>query len=135
MLAEHRFAVRVYYEDTDAGGVVYHARYLHFAERARTEWLRALGFDHPGLLAEHGVVFVVAGLRASFKRPARLDELLTVITRPERLGGAALELQQTVLCNEMVTAELAVRLGLLGADGRPRRVPTALRALFEASER
>src|SRR4029079_19004464 len=90
----HRYAVRVYYEDTDAGGVVYHAAYLRFAERARTEFLRARGHDHPGLLARFGGSFAVHRRGEHFHRPTRLDDLLTIETSVSRATGARLELRQ-----------------------------------------
>ena len=85
----HRYALRVYYEDTDAAGVVYHANYLRFAERARTEALRDLGIPHAELLREHGVMFMVRRVEVDYLRPARLDESLAVITEPLAVGGAS----------------------------------------------
>ena len=78
----HRYTVRVYYEDTDAAGIVYHANYLRFAERARTEALRELGIPHAELLREHNLMFVVRRIKVDYLRPARLDELLVVLTEP-----------------------------------------------------
>src|SRR3954467_14056691 len=86
---EHRYAVRVYYEDTDAGGVVYHAAYLRFAERARTEALRDLGVPHAEMLAGHNVMFVVRRIEVDYLRPARLDDSLTVVTESLAVGGAS----------------------------------------------
>ena len=85
-----RLAVRVYYEDTDAGSVVYYANYLKFCERARTEWLRAMGFQQARLLAESRLVFVVKSLQADYFRPAALDDGLDVVTRIEKLGHASI---------------------------------------------
>jgi acyl-CoA thioester hydrolase len=121
--------VRVYYEDTDAGGIVYHAAYLHFAERARTEMLRAQGFDHVGLQREHGILFAVRRCTIEFMAPARLDDLLMVETRPLRLGGARMVLEQKVIRDETVLVVLEVELAVLGhQDLRPRRLPEAVRA-------
>src|SRR3954466_3255692 len=89
---QHRYAVRVYYEDTDAGGVVYHATYLRFAERARTEALRDLGIPHSQLVAEHGVMFMVRRIKVDYLGPARLDDSLVVVTQPLVVGAASLEL-------------------------------------------
>jgi acyl-CoA thioester hydrolase len=126
----HRLALRVYYEDTDAGGIVYHASYLRFAERARTEMLRELGFDHTTLLREHGILFVVRRCTAEFLTPARLDDLLEVETAPIKLGGARLVLRQTVLRADRPIVELEVELALLSPELRPPRLPAALARLL-----
>lgn len=125
----HRFAIRVYYEDTDAGGVVYYANYLKFCERARTEWLRDFGFDHSRLLAEAGLVFVVARFEARYRRPAILDDLLVVETRVEGLSRARATLAQTVLRGEETLVAAVCELALVDrATLRPARWPDALRA-------
>jgi acyl-CoA thioester hydrolase len=125
----HRLALRVYYEDTDAGGIVYHANYLKFAERARTEMLRCLGLDHGALRERYGVTFTVRGLTADFVAPARLDDRLIVATRLLRPGRAALELAQRIeTADGRLLASLAVRLALLAADLRVARPPPELRA-------
>src|SRR6185295_903984 len=93
----HRYAIRVYYEDTDAGGVVYHATYLRFAERARTEALRDLGIPHADLVSEHGVMFMVRRIKVDYLLPARLDDSLVVVTQPLVVGAASLELRQLVV--------------------------------------
>ena len=126
----HRLAVRVYYEDTDASGLVYHARYLHFLERARTEMLRAAGGDHPSLLSQERVAFAVRRLAIEFRRPARLDDLLTVETAMTGRTGARIELSQRVLRDGAVLADCALTLVCLDRNGRPRRVPAALRDAF-----
>ena len=126
----HRLAVRVYYEDTDAGGIVYHASYLRYAERARTEMLRELGFDHTALLREHGILFAVRRCTVEFLKPARLDDLLEVETVPVRLGGARLVLRQTVLRADRPIVELEVELALLSPELRPRQLPAALARLL-----
>jgi len=132
----HYFPLRVYFEDTDAGGVVYHATYLRFAERARTEMLRALGQPHARLIAE-GAVFVVRALSVRYLRPARLDDALLVRTRVLRLGGASVELAQDVLRAEApgaageTLAALAVDLACADrARGTPVRLPAAWRHAF-----
>jgi acyl-CoA thioester hydrolase len=125
--------VRVYYEDTDAGGIVYHAAYLRFAERARTEMLRSQGFDHIGLQREHGILFAVRRCTVEFMVPARLDDLLTLETRALRLGGARLVLEQKVVRDQAVLVTLEVELAVLGhQDLRPRRLPGRVRAKFIA---
>jgi acyl-CoA thioester hydrolase len=122
----HRIRIRVYYEDTDAAGIVYHAAYLEFAERARTEMLRCLGLDHRTLRARFGLTFAVRRCAIDYRAPARLDDLLEVETRLVRLGGASLELAQRVLCVRRLLAALELRLALLDADLRVARVPRAL---------
>jgi acyl-CoA thioester hydrolase len=122
----HRMAIRVYYEDTDAAGVVYHAAYLAFAERARTEMLRCLGLDHRTLRAHFDVVFTVRRCVVDYRAPARLDDLLEVRTRLARLGGASLDLEQCVLHEGRLLARLEVRLALLGGDLRVVRMPREL---------
>lgn len=129
----HAWSVRVYYEDTDAAGIVYHASYLRFAERGRTEMLRELGFDHRSLADEHGVVFAVSRCVIDFRRPARLDDLLQVRTRPLTVGGARLELEQTVTRGDTPLATLLVTLAVLDRGAlRPKRLPDEVRVKFLA---
>ena len=135
----HRFPLRVYYEDTDAGGIVYHASYLRFAERARTEMMRLLGAEHTALRAESGAVWAVRSLTVEYLRPARLDDVLAVETRVVETGGASARLRQTVFLSggprflpdlAAKPPELAiieVRLACLDADGRPVRLPARAR--------
>jgi acyl-CoA thioester hydrolase len=127
----HRLRIRVYYEDTDAAGIVYHAAYLEFAERARTEMLRCLGLDHAGLCARFGLTFAVRRCVIDYRAPARLDDLLEVETRLLRLGGASLELAQRALCAGRLLAGLELRLALLDKDLRVARVPRELAYAFE----
>ncbi|HET6466916.1 MAG TPA: tol-pal system-associated acyl-CoA thioesterase [Geminicoccaceae bacterium] len=130
----HRLDVRVYYEDTDAAGIVYHANYLKFAERARTELLRLRGLDHPRLLAEHGVAFVVRHCAIDYRRAARLDDLLTVETTAGRFSGARILLRQAICRDGEPLVALDLTLALLGRDLRPRRVPAGLRDAFAGIE-
>ena len=102
--------VRVYYEDTDAGGVVYHARYLHFFERARTEFLRSLAFSQQALLTQTGLAFVVRSANLDYYLPARLDDLLTVETEIERLTGASILFKQTLKKENMVLCTARVKI-------------------------
>jgi acyl-CoA thioester hydrolase len=124
----HRFALRVYYEDTDAAGIVYYANYLKFAERARTEMLRQLGFEQEALRRTTGRVFAVRHCSADYLAPARLDDALLVATRLTALGGASLTVVQEIACGDRILVRLALRLACLDADGRPARLPSALRA-------
>jgi len=126
---------RVYWEDTDAGGVVYHASYVRFLERARTEWLRAAGYDQTRLRAEGGLLLVVRAMRLDFLAPARLDDLLTVTVHPVSAKGASLRCVQSVLHGErlLLTAEVEVAC-LRAVDFRPTRIPAGLLTdLFPAS--
>jgi acyl-CoA thioester hydrolase len=131
--AEHELPVRVYYEDTDAGGIVYHANYLRFAERARTEFLRSLGYDHRRLADEHGLLFAVARAEIAFVAPTQLDDLLVVRTYVVRLGGVRLELDQQVCRASALVARIGITLALIDtASLRPKRIPEALRQHFAA---
>lgn len=127
----HIFAFRVYYEDTDAGGIVYHASYLRFAERARTEALRALGVSHTELADHFGLIFVVRRLEVHYVRPARLDDLVEVATVCQRAGPVSVRLGQSIRrvgSGEML-AELAVALAVVSrVDGRPAPLPQRWRA-------
>jgi acyl-CoA thioester hydrolase len=124
----HLYPVHVYYEDTDAGGIVYHANYLKFAERARSEMLRALDVGHERMRREAGIVFVVRRAGIEFRAPARLDDDLVVMTRLARLSGAALELDQDVLRDEAALVRLKLSIACVGAGGRPVRLPALLLA-------
>ena len=125
--ATHRFAVRVYYEDTDAAGIVYYANYLKFAERARTEMLRHVGFEQEALRRATGRVFAVRHCSIDYLTPARLDDELVVETRLTALGGASLAVAQEIGCGGRTLVRLALRLACLGPDGRPARLPQPLR--------
>jgi acyl-CoA thioester hydrolase len=127
----HSMMLRVYYEDTDAGGLVYYANYLKFAERARTEWLRALGFESSDLAASAGAGWVVRRCEVDYLRPARLDDEVEVRTRVVALGGASADLEQTVLRGAVELARLLLRLALVTPAGKPRRLPAALRAAMQ----
>lgn len=128
----HRHPVRVYFEDTDAGGIVYHSCYLNFAERARTEMVRELGVSQQALL-QTGTAFAVRRAALDYLRPARLDDLLVVETQVRAVGGATVELDQTIRRDDDGTelVRLDVRLGYITLSGRPARLPAALRGLFE----
>lgn len=124
--------VRVYYEDTDAGGVVYHARYLAYLERARTEWLRTLGFSQARLKQEESLVFTVVAMTLDFLKPARLDDLLVVRSVPSLSGGASVLFQQQILRGAEPLLAATVRVACLDADSfRPRRLPASIRGSLE----
>ncbi len=107
--------IRVYYEDTDTGGVVYHSNYLNFMERARSEWLRALGFEQDEIRGNEGVIFAVRAVDISYDRPARFNELLTVTVALGRRGTASLTLRQEVRRDDEVLATAAVRIVCIDA--------------------
>lgn len=127
----HTHPLRVYYEDTDAGGIVYHANYLKFCERARSEWVRGLGIDQRALKAERGLIIVVRRMEVDFLRPALYDDALTVTTRLRTLGGARIELDQSVLRGPDTLFTAAVTLVCVGPDGRAARLPDDLRAALQ----
>ncbi|MDD5330093.1 MAG: tol-pal system-associated acyl-CoA thioesterase [Sulfuricella sp.] len=127
--------VRVYYEDTDAGGVVYYANYLKFLERARTEWLRAQGFGQEELAREHGVVFVVRRVEADYLKPARLDDELTVTLRVRELGRSRIEFSQTVE-KKIALMQAVVQVVCVGAENfKPVQIPAPVRQKIEKVER
>lgn len=114
---------RVYYEDTDAGGVVYYANYLKFAERARTEWLRGRGFDQSTLIETHGIYFVVRNVSLSLMKPARLDDMLEVTVENVIPSGARITLTQTIQRSQTPLAQLQVELACVNAEFQPVRIP------------
>jgi tol-pal system-associated acyl-CoA thioesterase len=123
--------VRVYYQDTDAGGVVFHGQYLSFMERARSELLNARGLDLARFVEDRGVLFMVHELAVRFHRPARLNDVLWVTAEVARIGAASLAFRQCVLRGEELLAEAQVTLALVGRDrGRPARMPEELKKLL-----
>lgn len=119
--------VRIYWEDTDAGGVVYHAQYVAFLERARTEWLRALGKGQELLRREHDLVFAVRAMKIDFRQPARLDDALDVTVALRQCRGASLVLAQEVRRDDVLLLDAEVRVAALRAgDFRPRAIPQPL---------
>ena len=129
-----RWPVRVYYEDTDAGGVVYYANYLKFLERARTEWLSAIGFPPAALEREHGAVFVVHRLEIDYRQPARLGELVDVTLALAERGRSRLAAVQDVLCGEELLVHARVTLACLDRRSwRPVRLPAPLAAKINES--
>lgn len=127
----YQLKLRVYYEDTDAGGIVYHARYLAFAERARTEALREAGVPHSELVAGHGLFFVVRRAEMDYLRPARLDDEIVVVTGPWAMGAASVEVRQRFEVAGQPMADLRIKLACVRlADGRPARVPDRWRVVL-----
>ena len=120
----YRLNLRVYYEDTDAGGIVYHARYLAFAERARTEALREAGVPHDELVTRFGLIFVVRRIKMDYLRPVRLDAEICVETGPWLLRGASVDVEQLFTVTGQRTGQLSVGLACIRtSDGRPARIP------------
>ena len=127
MTAEFSYQIRVYYEDTDAGGVVFYANYLRFMERARTEWLRDRGFDHKTLKEEHGILFAVRKLNIDYKKPAVLDDLLTITSRLLSRGGASLTFEQTINNNKEVITRAEIKVACLNVTTlKSSPIPEAL---------
>ena len=124
----HSFDLRVYYEDTDFSGYVYHASYLRFMERARTEYLRAQGITNSSLFAEEdGLALVVSRMSLDFLRPAAMDDALTIVTHLDEAGGAVLRLSQQVRRGEMLLVESKVLIAAI-RNGRVARLPARMRA-------
>ena len=131
----HRHRMRVYWEDTDAGGVVFYANYLKFFERARTEWLRSLGHEQERLRAEHGTMFVVTDTAVRYRLPARLDDLLDVTVHLQHVGRARMSIRQQVRRRDgresVLLAEGTIRIGCVSCTDaagtfRPQRIPTSI---------
>jgi acyl-CoA thioester hydrolase len=127
---EDTITIRVYWEDTDAGGIVYHASHVRFFERGRTEYLRALDLSQSDLQSERGLVFAVRRMEIDYLRAAKLDDLLDVTTRTREVGGARVTMEQVLKRGEETIATALVTVVCIGRDGRPHRVPADLRATF-----
>lgn len=130
---QHAFALRVYYEDTDAGGVVYYANYLRFAERARTEMLRQAGIGQQAMLEGDGLGFIVRRCTIEYLKPARLDDLLEVLTTVEEARGARLQVAQAIRRDGEDLARLRLEIACVDRTGKPQRLPNSLAAAFAAA--
>lgn len=126
MPAEFIWNVRVYYEDTDAGGIVYYANYLKFFERARTEWLRQINVGQHALLQAHDVMFVVKSVSAEYHAPAKLDDVIKLTLSIEKLGRASISFVQEAWCGEQLLNTARVKVGCVDSALRPRAVPPAV---------
>ena len=131
-------AVRVYYEDTDFSGIVYHANYLRFMERGRTNYLRLIGADHRALFEATeqeapGFAFVVRSMTIDFRKPARMDDLLEIVTAPEEVKGASITLKQQCRRGAEVLCEASVRVAFI-SQGRARPIPKPLRIAMKADQ-
>jgi acyl-CoA thioester hydrolase len=132
----HYFVVRVYYEDTDFTGIVYHANYLRYMERGRTNYLRLIGADHRALFEATeqeapGFAFVVRSMTLDFLKPARMDDILDVVTEPEVVKGASITLRQKVMRGEELLVDASVRVAFI-SGGRARPIPKPLRIAMKA---
>lgn len=130
-VVRHRFPVRVYFEDTDAGGVVYYANYLKFAERARTEMMRAAGAPHAEMIEQYGLTLVVSRCEADYMGAARLDDELEIESSVTGFGGATVEAEQIVRRDGRDLVRIRVRLACVNRAGRAARLPAGLRALLK----
>lgn len=128
---EHRFPLRVYFEDTDLSGVVYHANYLRYMERARSDMLRLAGIDQRGAHDAGEGAYAVSALAIRYKRPARLDDALIVMTRLLRIRAASVDIHQRVMCGTEILTEAEVTAAMVAASGRPRRQPKHWIEAFE----
>jgi acyl-CoA thioester hydrolase len=135
-MTDHVYTLRIYYEDTDAGGVVYHANYLRYAERARTEAMRDADIPHADMAADHGLIFMVRRVKLDYLAPARLDDLLTVTTRVSDLRGASAAIAQTISRDGVVLVAADLLLACVRAvDARPARIPARWREALAAMVR
>ena len=126
-----RFPVRVYYEDTDAGGVVYHARYLHFFERARTEYLRLLEFSQQTLLQEQQSAFVVKSMAIDYRVPAKLDDYLIIETEVSAIKGATILFEQRLIRDTVILSKATVKVAYVDLGNmKPAAIPTEIKAAF-----
>jgi len=131
--ADHRhvFPVRVYYEDTDAEGIVYYVNYLKFAERARTEMLRLTGREQFAMLQEEGIGFTVRSCTADYLSPARLDDTLEVHSTVNEVQGASMRMSQRIWRDDRLLCDLRFRIAVMNREGRPARMPIDIRSALE----
>ena len=133
-LPDFRWPVRVYWEDTDAGGIVFYVNYLKYFERARTEWLRSLGHAQESMRAETGAMFIVTNTTVRYVRPSRLDDLLDVTVQVHHAGRAQMTIRQQAWRGDELIAEGTIRIGCVDAGTyRPQRIPTSITASIAQS--
>lgn len=128
----HHFTLRIYYEDTDLSGIVYHANYLRYMERARSDMLRLAGIDQRAMIEAGGGAYAVADLSIRYRRPAKLDDTLTVVSRVIDVTAARCVIDQTILCDDVVLTEGHVTAALVLPSGRPTRQPPVWIDRFKA---
>ncbi|MGB9152431.1 MAG: YbgC/FadM family acyl-CoA thioesterase [Alphaproteobacteria bacterium] len=129
-LPVHHLAARVYYDDTDAGGVVYHANYLRFAERGRCEFLRSLGYDNNWMHKEFGLLLVARHVEIDYRASAVLDDLLDISTEIAEIGNSSMKVKHVVSCKDKVLAEIIITLVAVSGIGKASRIPPQLRQIF-----
>jgi len=129
--ARHLFAVRVYFEDTDFSGVVYHARYLHFMERARSDMLACVGIDQRKVHAAGQGAYAVTEMHIKYRRPAHFDDALVVISTVEAVRAVSCDIHQTVMRGDDILTEARVTAAFVSPDGKPRRQPAHWVAAFQ----
>jgi acyl-CoA thioester hydrolase len=123
-MVEFNWPVRVYYEDTDSGGVVYHANYLNFMERARTEWLRSLGFEQDALRLEHNCIFAVHSMNIQYRKPARFNDELQITSKVVKVSGASFDFEQKIFRNDELLCDAIVKVASLDATRfRAKSIP------------
>ena len=124
-MSDFEWPIRIYYEDTDSGGVVYHSNYLNFMERARTEWLRSLGFEQDELITNHQCIFAVHSMQINFRRPAKFNDALIIKTTISNVSGASFEFDQKVFRGDELLCEAVVKVACLDANRfRPKSIPS-----------
>ena len=134
-MSQFNWPLRVYYEDTDSGGVVYHSNYLNFMERARTEWLRALGFEQPVLKTDLGIIFVVHSMTLVFKSPAYFNDLLEIRARLLKIGHGSMEFKQSVARDDQLLVEATVKLACVDAVSfKPIGIPAIIKQAMKNME-
>lgn len=127
----HHFALRVYFEDTDVAGIVYYANYLKFMERARSDMLRSAGIDQRSVLEESGGVYVVAEAQIKYRRPAKLDDALRILSEVRQVRAASCVIHQRVMRGSELLADAMITAAFLSKEGRPQRQPRAWLETFE----
>ncbi len=133
-VATFNWPIRVYYEDTDAGGVVYHSQYLNFMERARTEWLRHFGFEQPWLKDTLGILFVVHSMQVNFKKPAHFNDALEIQSTPTQIGFSSMIFSQIIMREAEVLTEASIKLACVNAiNFKPVAIPLLIKQKISPS--
>ena len=131
MAKKFNFNIKVYYEDTDAGGVVYYANYLKFLERARSEAIHSLGFSNKGLLENHGILLIVKSCNIQYKQPAQLEDLLEISSEATSFTKTSILMKQLILKNKDIISEADVHLVAVDNKGKPTKIPDKLKRKLE----
>ena len=131
MAKKFNFNIKVYYEDTDAGGVVYYANYLKFLERARSEAIHSLGFSNKGLLENHGILLIVKSCNIQYKQPAQLEDLLEISSESTSFTKTSILMKQLILKNKDIISEADVHLVAVDNKGKPTKIPDQLKRKLE----